>query len=68
MCRFSYAVWASSPSPAPSETFMLLSAERDFVIKAKGGAEGAGKFGRSESVADFLAVAEQTGGGRVVFS
>lgn len=38
----------------------LLSAERDFVIKAKGGAEGAGKFGRSESVADFLAVAEQT--------
>lgn len=38
----------------------LLSAERDFVIKASGGAEGAGKFGRSESVADFLAVAEQT--------
>lgn len=47
---------------------MLLSADRDLVIVGKDGADGAGKLGRSESVADFLADAGHTGGGSVVFS
>lgn len=67
MWRFSYAVWESSPSRL-SLTFMLLSAERDFVMVGCCVPEGAGKFGRSESVADFLADMEQLGGGNVVFS
>lgn len=52
---------------------MLLSAEWDLERAGRVGADGAGKLGRSESVADFLVVVMMHAGlsevgGNVVFS